>query len=94
MPIWFSEGQQIWEALAILVAVDIWTNIWAHNRIVLNVKGDNVGALTLLIKMRPDGPNMAIIALHLVEVSFPPDATHTHLASSMPLRINIQSLRT
>ena len=76
-----SDGQQLWEALAILVAVDIWSPIWSQQRIVLSVKGDNVGALTLLVKMRPSGPMMGIIArelaLRLAQLPFPPEATHT-----------------
>ena len=45
------------------------------------MRGDNVGAVTLLIKMRPANAKQAIIArelaLRLVELSFPPDAVHT-----------------
>ena len=74
-------GQQLWECLAILVAIDIWANEWSQSRVVLKVRGDNVGALMLLIKMRPSNPKQAIIArelaLRLVELSFPPDAVHT-----------------
>ena len=76
-----SDGQQSWEALAILVAVDIWAAILSQHRIVLLAKGDNVGALTLLVKMRPSGPTMGILArelaLGLAQLSFQPDATHT-----------------
>ena len=81
-----AAGQQLWEALAILVAVDLWASYWSQQRVILKVKGDNVAALVLLIKMRPktgaDGtPKMAIIArelaLRLVDLSFPPDAEHT-----------------
>ena len=76
-----STGQQLWEALAILVAVDIWAMHWQQHRIILKIRGDNVGALTLLIKMRPDNSKMAIVArelaLRMIELSFPPDAAHT-----------------
>ena len=76
-----SDGQQLWKRLAILVAVDLWHSVWPQSRIVLKVKGDNVHASTLLVKMRLNGPQMAIItrelAPRLVELSFPPDATHT-----------------
>ena len=45
------------------------------------VKADNVGAFTLLIKMRPGSAKVTIIArelaLRLVDLSFPPDAIHT-----------------
>ena len=64
-----------------LVAIDIWACEWSQSRVVLKVRGDNVGALMLLIKMRPSNPKQAIIArelaLRLVELSFPPDAVHT-----------------
>jgi hypothetical protein len=74
-------GQQVWECLAVLVALDIWRKHWAEARINLQVRSDNVTALTLLMKMRPGSPQIAIIAreiaLHLVEFSFPPDAMHT-----------------
>ena len=43
----------MWEALAILVAIDRWSSHWKQERIVLKVRGDNVTALVLLIKMRP-----------------------------------------
>ena len=81
-----AAGQQVWKALAILVAVDLWASYWNQKRVILKVKGDNVSALVLLIKMRPktgvDGsPTLAIIArelaLRLVNLSFPPDAEHT-----------------
>ena len=90
-----ADGQQIWECLAILVAVDLWHEAWAQQRIVLKIKGDNVTALTLLIKMRPKGPKMAIIArelaLRLAVLSFPPDAIHTpgiaHIAADALSRV-------
>ena len=78
-----NKGQQLWECLAILVAIDLWQSMWTEQRIniVLKIKGDNVTALTLLIKMRPDNANMAIVArelaLRLAKLSFPPDAVHT-----------------
>ena len=75
------EGQQVWECLAVLVALDLWTSRRTDARINLQVRSDNVTALTLLVKMRPGSPNIAIIAreiaLRLVEFSFPPDAMHT-----------------
>ena len=81
IPIGTAVGQQLWECLAVLVAVDIWTHLWKQSRIILKVWGDNVGALTLVVKMRPPTPTIAIVArelaLRLVELSFPPDAEHT-----------------
>lgn len=76
-----ADGQQVWECLAVLVAIDIRASRWKQSRIVLKVMGDNVGALTLLIRMRPHSPQIAITArglgLRLVDLSFPPDAMHT-----------------
>ena len=75
-------GQQVWEALAMLTAIDLWSTTWNQRRIVLKITGDNVTALTLLTKMRPPSPELAIIArelaLRLAELSFPPDAQHSH----------------
>lgn len=76
-----ADGWQLWECLAVLVAVDIWTSLWSHHRVVLKVRGDNVGALTLLVKMRPAITKTDIIArelaLRVVELSFPPGSVHT-----------------
>ena len=55
------------------------------------MKSDNVGALTLMLKMRPATPQMAIIgreiALCLAELAFPPRVTHTpgisHIVADM-----------
>ena len=41
-----SVGQQVWECLAVLIAVDLWSYIWRQDRIQLKVRGDNVTALT------------------------------------------------
>ena len=76
-----SNGQQIWERLAILVAIDAWSRHWLRERVVLKLRGDNVGALIMVIKMRPPDPAHAIIArelaLRMAAMSFPPDAIHT-----------------
>jgi hypothetical protein len=75
------KGQQLFEALAILVAIKLWTQHWRQDRIVLKIRGDNVTALMQLVKLRPANPAHAIIArelgLLLVDLSFPPDAEHT-----------------
>ena len=94
-PIGSPDGQQIWEALAILVAVDIWHGEWTQQRIQLKIKGDNVAALTLMLKMRPKGPGMATVArelaLRLARLSFPPDAIHSpgiaHIAADRLSRV-------
>ena len=78
-----KDGQQTWECLAILVAIRLWAHLWSRDRMVLRIRGDNVGALTLLVKLRPptSNPSMGIIArelaLHFAQLSFQPDAVHT-----------------
>ena len=91
-----SEGQQLWEALAILVAIRLWAAEHPTKRIILSVKSDNVGALTLMLKMRPATPQMAIIgreiALCLAELAFPQRVTHTpgisHIVADMLSRVH------
>ena len=75
------ESQQTLEGLAILVALRLW-NDSSHSRFIrLCVRGDSVGALTLLIKMRPSSAQQAIIARELALVTakaaFPPTVNHT-----------------
>ena len=81
-PLALCKGQQVWEALAVLVAVVLWSSSWTQDRVILKVKSDNVTALTMLTKLRtkPGSPALAVIArelaLRLVDLSFPPDAEH------------------
>jgi hypothetical protein len=76
-----SEGQQVWESLVVLIAVRLWLEYIQAHRVSLQVRGDNVGALMLLIKMRPRTPTLAIIArelaLSLAFMAFPPKVMHT-----------------
>ena len=57
-----SEGQQCWEALVVLAALRLWSSMWRERRITLEVKGDSVTALTMLIKMKADGWGTSVIA--------------------------------
>jgi len=57
-----SDGQQIWEALCLLVALRGWAQHWRASRCTLVVKSDSVSALTLLLHMRPSTHKLAIIA--------------------------------
>ena len=74
------EGQQVFESLAILVALRAWIPK-CRRRIQLTVRSDNVGALTMVLKMRPKSARLAIIAreiaLSLFEFSFIPSVVHT-----------------
>jgi hypothetical protein len=76
-----AAGQQVWECLAVLVAIDMWATHWQKHRIILQLRSDNVTALTALVKMRPKTEGIGIIvrelAMRLVDLSFPPDAYHT-----------------
>ncbi len=62
----------------------------------MKVRGDNVGALTLLIKLRSSSAAQAIVARelvrHLLEISFPQEAVHTpgmsHVIADQLSRIN------
>ena len=64
-----------------LVAIDMWAKHWQKHRIILQLRSDNVTALTALVKMRPKTEGIGIIvrelAMRLVDLSFPPDAYHT-----------------
>jgi hypothetical protein len=75
------DGQQVLEGLAILVALRLWYGDDGPGKVNLCVRGDNVGALTLLIKMRPASAQQAIIARELalitVRAAFPPRVVHT-----------------
>ena len=78
-----KDGQQVWERLAIRIAVRLWAHLWSQERMILRIRGDNIGALTLLMKLRPSTSNPAMgviareLALHLAQLSFQPEATHT-----------------
>ena len=74
-------GQQTLEGLAILVAMRLGANREDARSIRLSVRADNVGALMLLVKMRPSSPEQAIVARVLAlitsKTAFPPRVVHT-----------------
>ena len=82
MTIGACEGQQTLECLAILIAIRAWIPT-TEKRVQLSpvVRGDNVAALSMVLKMRPKTEHMAIIgreiALCLVHYSFLPAVYHT-----------------
>ena len=75
------EGQQTWECLALLVGARLWEDLFANRRVSLRVRGDNVGMLTLVVKLRPGNRQQAIVARELALVTsraaFPPAVYHT-----------------
>ena len=60
-----SKDQQAAEALAILVALRQWAPLWLDQRVRLQLRTDNVAALTTLIKMQPHSNALGIIAREL-----------------------------
>lgn len=95
------EGQQVLECLAILVAICGWIPC-SEKRVQLapDVRGDNLAALSMVLKMRPRTQKMAIvareIALHLVHYSFLPAVYHTpgvsHIIADKLSRIHDPSM--
>jgi len=55
-------AQQCAEALALLVALRVWSKMWSDKRVLLHVRGDSVTALTLVLDMRAAGATMGLIA--------------------------------
>ena len=53
------------EALAILVSLRLWAPLWRDQRVRLQLRTDNVAALTTLIKMQPHSSSLGIIAREL-----------------------------
>ena len=77
-----SEAQQTLEALAILVALRLWKQSWALVRSTLEVRADNVSALTAVACMRAKGYGVNLVAremaLDLSDGCYRPDiCTHT-----------------
>ena len=60
-----SKDQQAAKALAILVALRQWAPLWRDQGIRLQLRTDNVAALTTLIKMQPLSSALGIIAREL-----------------------------
>lgn len=68
------EGQQIWEALAGLISLRLWCNHWQGQRAKLQIRSDNVGALTMLTKLRGGYPHSSReSALDLGHAQWKPD---------------------
>ena len=54
-----AAGQQTWEALAVLVALRMWSPLWRKKRVVLTVKSDSV---TILVRFKTAGVMPSLIA--------------------------------
>ena len=57
-----ANGQQTWESLNVLVALRTWKEHWMGVKAVLEVRSDNVTALTLLCKLKGSSPSLNIVA--------------------------------
>ena len=62
VPLGDAAEQQIWEALALLVALRLWRKIWTGRRPLLEVKSDNVSALTLFATLRATSSGLNLVA--------------------------------
>ncbi|CAK0891828.1 unnamed protein product [Prorocentrum cordatum] len=51
-PLGEAAGQQIWEALAMLVALRVWKQVWLQQGIRLAATADSISTLTLLLNFR------------------------------------------
>ena len=76
------EGQQVWEALSGLIALRQWSKHWWGQRAILQIRSDNIGALTMLTKLRGGSRPLTLIAreyaLDLGRAQWKPDIV-THI---------------
>ena len=74
-----DSGQQVWEALCILVAVRSWKSMWSTQRCTLTIKSDNISALVMASKLKITSSKLIAqeLALDLSEAAFmPKHVTH------------------
>ena len=57
-----NEGQQGFEAMALLLAVRVWAPIWQSSRVSLSLRNDNVGALTVFSSLKGKSCPMNAVA--------------------------------
>ena len=81
-----SEGQQVCEALAMLVGLRLWAKFWQDGRATIEVTGDSISALTLVLYCRTKSTATNIIAreiaLDVAESIYRPDVG-THIPGTM-----------
>jgi len=58
-------GQQTWECLVVLVALQLWKDEWQHLRAHLEVRADSVASLTMALSMKAAGRGPGIVAREL-----------------------------
>ena len=71
------EGQQVWEAMCMLIALRVWAKYWQADRVILMVRNDNYTVLTMVATMKASGPALTAIAremaLDLGDALYAPD---------------------
>ena len=93
-----AKAQQAAEALNLLVALRLWKEHWATERAALEVRGDNVAALTLVLQLKGGGFALKLIAMELAldlgDAAFRPDCVcHTPgVASSIADELSRRSM--
>ena len=67
-------GQQVWEALCILVALRLWSSHWLGCQCTLTIKSDNSSALVMTSKLKITSSELIAqeLALLLSEASYMP----------------------
>ena len=56
------EAQQVWECLAGLIAMRLWTPFWKQSRVHLHLRGDNISSLVLFSTLKTHSKQLAVIA--------------------------------
>ena len=69
-----DSGQQVWEALVILVALRTWKEMWISQQVTLTLKSDNISALVMAAKLKITSSRLIAceVALELSEAAFMP----------------------
>ena len=83
-----ASGQQTWEALAILVGLKLFSMHWQKSRAVLEVRSDNLTALSMTLCMKGKGFGVNLVAralaLGLADGAFRPEVVkHVSGASNV-----------
>ena len=72
-----SRAQQGFEALALLIMLRLWLWHLTEKRVKIRVRGDNLGALSLLCRMQPKSSSLQLIAreiaLEVGQCAYAPD---------------------
>ena len=74
--------QQVLECLNMLLALRTWKSFWCTERVRLEVRSDNIGALTLVMSLKEFTKAMNQVArelaLDLGDAAYKPEHRHTH----------------